>query len=1288
MMTTPRANNGPIITTADDDDITETEKYYPTITESDDDTPNESDIFHLEEKSQPSLSLHTTTAPNQSDALTFYDQNAKPSAPPASVKQQLKDSDDSKSAYGDRFASAFGNPKFAPEALSAQAMADKEWAEYDAWLNAPTFADRKRFPNHDRWNGVLNTNQTSFVLDPSIAFQDSVSQQFRYPVLQDEKTHPLLKGHGLPPDYQDLPNFVPIEFEAQTKPSSSASAASAYHHIDQVQAMMDFADEFHKTSHMKSKFVGQRIANNHFFVVSDHGGKKSGRKLQIWGGGAKESLNFASIASKQSLGKVEESDETYSTTTEYAHVPGRFTIARINPSETGFVLNRSENRIEKMGIGRFVITEHDYAYIGKTTLTLEEKAVHALAVKPHPKADPFIIQLAAKLQVVLVSAGKVAFVKNNINTHLLPERPEPYVLDTRRGEKFINFDLTNQQVISATYGSYTCYNQLQPGQLVLFQHQGKTILWEHDEKHPALNTIHLPSNQFLTDGKIHSTNENKIDWQNVSVINTIPGQVIAIQDEIRKIRFVESTLAETFILRAPWKFLGFTNKNENSFRMGSTVNGNETVRIMLRSSEWVAVLSQGRLSFYPPRLDGKPYYFSQPEDTVVGIVDKNKPGETKLQVPGIGAVSVVNIATGEIGACKLNNVYCFLNPSTKPYVFTPPDAFIELIDAKKPHSTYGDLHRIVLAPDQHAVIIKDGELRLLPDNGAELRGENGVYTFRANQFSIEGGGPKKKSDRNCVLGPIQSIIVGVGEKGYGTQNNKLKIWDEGQHYVYNNKNEWFTGFFTTNVDPVDIKDLPVTFKHGITGKINVFVSYHIDNPEKAIQQFKNHEILHEFIQTTTSSEMLKLCASRPPLGYSDLDFSTNQNKSVEPSNTNASETVKEMQASFMIYAKTLLEKYGVSISDMYIHTWTLANDFVQQVQENAKRLQNAHAEVAQAQITLQKAQFENKQAQQARENDIALQELNNKKLALELEAKRLQQENEANINAAKKAADAKASAAAKTAEAQAEADIRTLNLKQETDAQVTKAQSQLKQNEVDNEKVRQQKEAEIKQAELDNKRLALTLEANRLKQQNEAEVNASKKAMEAKAEADIKIANAKAEADVKIANAKAQVETAEQNALAATAEERARTRAQKEMAENRLAAKKAETDALLLETNAKNSAGEMEAHIAGEKEKARFAGLVPEQRAQLFLAEMQMKNMTMLLELLSKSNLQMPGVFTIDKDVLRMFQAPASLQPSQVTPFNLFVPAPMATNARTALLTDEKTEEKTNADTKGLNRNP
>lgn len=1104
----------------------------------------------------------------QSLAIYNPELSHQANAVPTSIKQQVKQSDDSQTAFGEPLASSFGHRKFAPIFMtpSAPPLEDKDWEEYQTWMNAPTFADRKAFPNHQRWNDILSQNQECFRINPSESFKDTISEKFRDKILE-EKESALLNGHGLPPTYHAMIPFAPVEFDAQIKHSDSSSAAPRY--IDQVQDMMDFADENHKMSHMKAKFVGQRIANNHFLVVSDHGGKITGKKLQIWGAGAKESLSLASANAGQSLGKVEGSKDAYEATTDYAHVPNRFTIIRITNNEMGFVFNRAESRIEKMSIGRYVIPENDYAYIGKTKL--EAKQENALAITHHPQADDYIKNLATQLQVVLVTPGNTAFVKDNLNTYMLPENPEPYVLDKRRGEQFINYANKNQQIIRASDNSYTQYNQLQPGQFVTFQHDGKVIVWQYDEDEPELNSLYLRANHYLTDNKIHSTNENQLALQNTNVINTIPGQVVVVQNKERQIRFIEANKAETFVLRSPWQFIGFTNKNENDYRAGLQENGNQTTRLMLRSSEWVAVLNQsGHLSFYPPRMDGQPYYFSQPENTVIGIVDKNKPGEQKLEVPGIGTVSVVNIPSGQIGACRMRNMHFFLNPSPTPYIFMPPDAFLEMVDAKAAHTANGDLHRIVIAPDEHAVIIKDGELRLLPTKDASLGGQNGVYVFRAGQFSFEGGGPKKKSEQNCKLGPIHSVIVGVGEKGYGTVNNKLKIWDAGQHYIDNRKGEWFTDFFTTNVDPVEIKDLPVTFKHGITGNIDVFVSYHIDDPEKAIPHFKNHDTLHQFIQTTTSSEMLKLCASRPPLGYTDLDFSGNQVRSSDASNTSdasASEAVKEMQNSFMKYAETLKEKYGVSISDMYIHTWTLANDFVKQVQENAKALQNAHAEVAKAQIALQKAKLENQQSQQARENEIALRDLENKKLALQLEANRLQQVNESQISAAKKVADAKA------------------------------------------------------------------------------------------------------DGDVKIAAARALVDTAEQNALAATAGERAQTRAQKEMAENRLAAKKAETDAQLLEINAKKAHGEMEAEVAGKKEQARFAGLTSEQRLELQLAELKMQNMTNLLQLLTKANMQMPGVFTLDPKVLELYQMPAvaAAQRNSVAALSLFA-APQAVNTTTPAL--------------------
>jgi hypothetical protein len=991
-----------------------------------------------------------------------------------SIRQKTKTTDDSKTAYGEGFASSFGQRNIAPmPEPGAPPLEDDEWQEYQAWMHAGTFADRTKFKNHERFSGIIGLGQGALRLHDISVLKDTVSENF---YLKAATNTTLFAGSGLPPGYSEMEEYVPVAFKAQIRRAGAQI-------IDQVQEMIDFSDKEYKTTYLTGMVVGQEIPSNRFYAISDHSGESSGRDLQLWGPGTKQSLTVASSSAGKNLGKVAGAEASYSATTDYAHVANRFTIIRIYDNELGFVLDRNTNVIKKMKQGRYVIQEKDFAYLGKAAIT---PTLAAIIVRPHSgNKDEFVTQLAKLLEVILVTPGKIGFVKDNTNTYLLTPRAQPYILDKRRAENFINFANNNQQIIRATDNSYTIINQLQPGQFIVFQQESKTVVWHYDAKNPQYNTLHLPATHYMFDGNIHTRNENHFTWQNTNFVNMKPGQTLIVRDQTQQVRFIEKAIEATVVLRTPWEFLGLISQNLVDYRAGSKEAGNEVVRLMLRSSEWAAVIDRrGHLAFYPPRLDNQPYYFLQPEHTVVQVINKNTLGETRLEVPGIGNVSVVNIPSGSIGACRLRNMHFFLNPSDVPYVFVPPDAFIKIIDAKQAHNQIEDLHRIVLKPDERAVISKDGKLYRLPhtspDDSRELSEENGIYVFRS--FQLEMYGPEKKSNKQYTLGPIQYFNVGVGEVAYGTLEQKLKIWNAGEHSVDNRRNEWFTNFFSTNVDPVEIDKLPVTFQHGITGTVGVYVSYRIVDSEKAIHQFRDHETLHQFISKTTQSEMIKLCASRPPLGYTDLYFSTQESKSQnEGSTEDASKAVHEIEDSFMMHAAELLDEYGVRISKMYIDSWALAEDFVKQVQANAKLLQDAHAKVEQTRMGLQQSQLENEKEIQRGLAEIKLKENENQRLKLELDATQLRMAstNKAQADAKLEAAKAQTAIDVAQAEGRAKIAVHDANGKtagQKVESEINKA---IAQNKFD------AKELEIKAA-------LLVINSEKSRGMNDAEIIAAK----------------------------------------------------------------------------------------------------------------------------------------------------------------------------------------------------
>ena len=81
--------------------------------------------------------------------------------------------------------------------------------------------------------------------------------------------------------------------------------------------------------------------------------------------------------------------------------------------------------------------------------------------------------------------------------------------------------------------------------------------------------------------------------------------------------------------------------------------GRSVYRVNTTASQWVAIVNRaGSFQFLPPLLSGRPYYLSQPQHRFVAVVDRYHEGAQRLQVDGIGEVSVVNISTGHLGVCR------------------------------------------------------------------------------------------------------------------------------------------------------------------------------------------------------------------------------------------------------------------------------------------------------------------------------------------------------------------------------------------------------------------------------------------------------------------------------------------------------------------------------------------------------------------------------------------------------------------------------------------------------------
>ena len=290
-----------------------------------------------------------------------------------------------------------------------------------------------------------------------------------------------------------------------------------------------------------------------------------------------------------------------------------------------------------------------------------------------------------------------------------------------------------------------------------------------------------------------------------------------------------------------------------------------------------------------------------------------------------------------------------------------------MVDNSKSYTHAGDLHRIYIQPDERAVVSKDGKTYILPMESASCREEDqgdGVYVFRSNQFKIYG--PEKKGKRQYQLGPITYFNVRVGEVAYGTENGALKVWEVGEHFVDNNKNEWFGGFFSTNVDPVEVFDFPVQFKHGINAHLDLFVSFGVTDPALTLQHYNNHDVLHNVVATYTCDQVFNICATKPPIGYTDLFF-----EGRVPVKDKEKDDVKgTTRGEILLTVKSIMSdhfvKLGIEVNEILIKGYRPDAAFVKASNDNALKLQASQREYEQAAIDLKRQEVENEKACQQR----------------------------------------------------------------------------------------------------------------------------------------------------------------------------------------------------------------------------------------------------------------------------------------------------------------------------------
>ncbi|GEM_PF-3815886 len=1057
-----------------------------------------------------------------SDAAAATSEPAPPSQKSVFTAPTQK-KDDSATTFGDQWVPPVGSTKYSSYPSNTQNYTPinaSDARDYEAWINATQLHDRRQFQQHDAWQERLKKlGQLSFsptvtidnipIDQPSTQFKTAILQQYLATDVRHLKLMSFL-GRTTPPDnFSGLPTYTPVIF-SEHEGAAAAASTNWDSNFDEIKSMIEKANTDEKLKASSMTIGSHRIPPNKFMVVCDHNGQPDGTKIQIWTG-LKQSFTMASKNFGQNLNKMIGTEE-YDINVDYLDLPNS-TIVRIYPNEIGFCYNPTNKQVEKMASGRYLL-QKGCQFIGRASLQYDATTPTPVKNFSYAPKNEFCDKLAAQLSVLFVQPNHVAFIQSKEGVFALSHRPEPYIIDQRNGFSFISSTTRNQQICTTTEASPNYFIvTLQPGEFIIFKDHTTQLVWEYDDQHPELNTVHLSSIYFAFNGRIYNNTTPHATVDQVTVFCKRADQFVVLKDDAQNVRFLEDSGNHPITLRAPWRYVASVPKAHIDYHVGQ--DGEMVHRIQSSESQWIAVVTrEGKFELIPPPLDGSLYYFYQPTFTVVGIVNINQPGEQHFDIPRIGKVSIVNLSTGQIGCCMINNANFLLNPAPRAYVFVPPNRFFGSVSVNESHIQAGDVHRIYIKPDERCVVEKNGKAILLPDAVGELENDDqqsahGVYTFRAERLKIDG--PKNKSEKEYRIGPYHFFTVNVGEIGYGSKNGTVFIWEQGEHRVDVNKNERFTGFFSINVDPVQIERFQITSKHGITSHVNIYVGYSIRNPDLTIRRFKSHEELHKFIEETTRSMVLQLCAKQPPIGYTDSDFTTGQmSKPVDRKN----EGMEEIESEFTRHASELLRANGVEIGTMHITKWDIDPEFMDKARTLALGLQQNRADLERAQINLQQQQVQNAAS------------------ALEAEQKQraavIAAQTQAEIEAAKITASTKASAAiaiaeaekqAKIAEAQAAAALATKRTEFETNAARAASETKIS-------------EEGIRNAEAKNKIAAVERQGKMDTVRADAEQKSELAVLAARQQKDTAVLNAETEAFAKTAGKRAEAKAGEEVAEA------------------------------------------------------------------------------------------------------------------------------------------------------------
>lgn len=968
------------------------------------------------------------------------------------------DEDDSQTAFGDGFAERFGVPDTmvtpsAPplEELDGLPTYEDVLKEMRAWALAKP-AERRRFSNNQYFEEFFKEGEAdaprghaclSFDELPSDAVGQALMSQLRAASRGDEleasdtmkiAIQALLGHQGKDIDYRHrFSIYIPPELLALHEGNEEAAVTFLRKNelFDQIKFKLQESQETQRVSAWSILATQIRSGTLEIRMTAQ------GDKLMVLGEGYSRSIVTGGSEKWSTVAEGLDKDITFA-----ADMKRRFEIIRVKPGQLGLIqrFDSQEQPFMLLLPGRYIFLQKFIRLIGISTLAPNENMRFV-----HPKsADHEVEALGRRFSAYQLQAGHGLFVDDKDGTFYIEsplqeadifffdnnalERPNAHPVDAR--ERLLSSDENRYHIV-----------RLQPGERIIIRGpDGVDQTLTYQSEYPELNTLHIPANYFTFDGKIHVRGEKYIETDAMSSVCLDQNDILVVRDNLGNIRFLsEFDPTQPFNVRRPFKVIDTISRMRSEYVYEK--DDLKVARVRPSNNQWPVVYDQasGEIKLFPPNLE---YVFSTAEgQTYLGMADHNNKKTQKFHAPQVGEITIATVTSGQIGMAEINNVAFLLAPSPQPYIIRSPNEFLGLVekDHVLTHVPKSDLYRIYIPSGQWAVAMIDGKQVILdpakPQSTPGSQG-NGIWIFRAQELKLEG--PKPINERENQLFNVQRIQVSMDEVAYGYNEGELVIWGPGNHVIDINQGERFEGFFKTKLDDISFKDFDVVWKHGVKGKIDVSVAFHIDGVaqyavsgeepyakiKQAIALCGHDDVLRERIVENVKHHLLAAIAEMDPLGYgytSETDRADSADELLARSSGRSGRTLRDLEDLFSDKVQETLTSYGVKVDNVTITGNNPDPEFIKRSEVLQQALMEAHNKAQQAELekrrqaTLQAQELQAMQAQTAQARE-------------EAEQAAIKREKHAADTIREATAEVEAKAAKLQAEAQARLGIAKLNL--------------------------------------------------------------------------------------------------------------------------------------------------------------------------------------------------------------------------------------------------------------------